>query len=49
MTSAASRRPSRLTLGLAAVTLSLSLSGCGYNNFQRLDEDNKAAWAEVLN
>ena len=49
MPSAASRRPSRLTLGLAAVTLSLSLSGCGYNNFQRLDEDNKAAWAEVLN
>ncbi len=49
MTSAVSRRPSRLTLGLAAVTLSLSLSGCGYNNFQRLDEDNKAAWAEVLN
>ena len=38
-----------MTLGLAAVTLSLSLSGCGYNDFQRLDEDNKAAWAEVLN
>jgi LemA protein len=49
MTSVASRRTSRLALGLAALTLSLSLSGCGYNNFQRLDEDNKAAWAEVLN
>src|SRR5262245_64927728 len=27
----------------------LSLSGCGYNDFQRLDEQAKAAWAEVLN
>ena len=27
----------------------LSLSGCGYNDFQRLDEDSKARWAEVLN
>src|SRR6478609_5450800 len=31
---------------LAAV---LSLSGCGYNDFQRLDEQTKAAWSEVLN
>jgi LemA protein len=30
---------------LAAV----SLSGCGYNDFQRLDEQSKAAWSEVLN
>ena len=28
---------------------SLLLSGCGYNDFQRLDEQVKAAWAEVLN
>jgi LemA protein len=25
------------------------LSGCGYNDFQRLDEQVKAGWAEVLN
>jgi len=31
---------------LAATTL---LSGCGYNDFQRLDEASKAAWSEVLN
>jgi LemA protein len=27
----------------------LSLSGCGYNQFQSLDEQTKAAWSEVLN
>ena len=27
----------------------LMLSGCGYNDFQRLDEQSKAAWSEVLN
>ena len=32
-----------------AVLSALLLSGCGYNNFQRLDEQVKAAWAEVLN
>ena len=26
-----------------------SLSGCGYNDFQRLDEQSKSAWSEVLN
>jgi LemA protein len=25
------------------------LAGCGYNDFQRLDEQSKAAWSEVLN
>jgi len=30
---------------LAAV----SLTGCGYNDFQRLDEQTKSAWSEVLN
>ena len=25
------------------------LSGCGYNTFQSLDEQSKAAWSEVLN
>ncbi|RZL11485.1 MAG: LemA family protein [Rubrivivax sp.] len=32
-----------------ALALSLSLTGCGYNDFQRLDEQTTAAWAEVLN
>ena len=27
----------------------LSLAGCGYNDFQKLDEQTKAAWSEVLN
>ncbi len=36
----------RLIAMLAAV---LALSGCGYNDFQRLDEQSKAAWSEVLN
>jgi LemA protein len=27
----------------------LGLTGCGYNDFQRLDEQSKAAWSEVLN
>src|SRR3990167_9306215 len=29
--------------------LALLLSGCGYNEFQRLDEQTKSAWSEVLN
>ncbi|MBT9475032.1 LemA family protein [Polaromonas sp.] len=36
------------SLVLAAV-LSLTLTGCGYNDFQRLDEQTKSAWSEVLN
>lgn len=27
----------------------LTLTGCGYNQFQTLDEETKASWAEVLN
>ncbi|MCG2595840.1 LemA family protein [Ramlibacter sp. XY19] len=27
----------------------LALSGCGYNEFQKLDEQTKSAWSEVLN
>ena len=34
------------TLVLAAT---LTLSGCGYNQFQSLDEEAKANWSEVLN
>lgn len=33
----------------AAVLAAFSLSGCGYNQFQTLDEQVKAAWADVLN
>jgi LemA protein len=29
--------------------LSTLLTGCGYNQFQSLDEQTKSAWAEVLN
>ncbi|HET9045896.1 MAG TPA: LemA family protein, partial [Casimicrobiaceae bacterium] len=34
---------------LLAVALTLSLSGCGYNDLQRQDEGIKASWSEVLN
>ena len=37
-----------LSLLFAAVT-SVLLTGCGYNQFQSLDEQTKSAWAEVLN
>jgi LemA protein len=39
----------RLLLIITALLLAVSLSGCGYNDFQRLDEQTKAAWSEVLN
>ena len=32
-----------------ALVATLGLSGCGYNNFQTLDEQVKASWSEVLN
>ena len=38
-----------LFLKLALVALVLSLTGCGYNAFQSLDEESKASWSEVLN
>ncbi len=31
-----------------AITLAATLSACGYNEFQRLDEQVNAGWAEVL-
>ena len=37
-----------LSWGLAGLFI-LLLSGCGYNDFQRLDEQTKSAWSEVLN
>ena len=39
----------RWLLIFAAVFTTLVLGGCGYNDFQRLDEQTKAAWSEVLN
>ena len=34
---------------LLILLAALSLTGCGYNDFQRLDEASKSAWSEVLN
>ena len=31
------------------VVANLMLTGCGYNDFQRLDEQTKSTWSEVLN
>jgi LemA protein len=39
----------RLRAAAVALLAALTLSGCGYNNFQTLDEQVKAAWSEVLN
>ncbi|RTL33794.1 MAG: LemA family protein [Burkholderiales bacterium] len=39
----------RLALAGSALALATSLTGCGYNDFQRLDEQTKSAWSEVLN
>jgi LemA protein len=35
--------------GLLALAALLGLGGCGYNQFQQLDEEVKASWSEVLN
>ena len=38
------------TMGaIAAIIVVLSLSGCGYNDLQRQDEQIKSSWSEVLN
>ena len=34
---------------LVLFLLVTSLTGCGYNEFQRLDENTQSAWSEVLN
>ncbi len=39
----------RTTLAALTLATALGLSGCGYNDFQRLDERVKAGWSEVLN
>ena len=43
------RASKRILSLLAGLTLAASLTGCGYNDFQRLDEQSKSAWSEVLN
>ena len=40
---------SRRLLVTLALAVSATLSGCGYNDFQRLDETVKSSWSEVLN
>ena len=39
----------RISSLLFAAVVSVLLSGCGYNQFQSLDEQTKSAWSEVLN
>ena len=39
----------RALLALSTLAVTLSLTGCGYNDFQRLDEQSQSAWSEVLN
>jgi LemA protein len=38
-----------ILLKLSALLMVLTLSGCGYNTFQSLDEEVKSNWSEVLN
>ncbi|TFL09389.1 LemA family protein [Pusillimonas caeni] len=39
----------RILLLLLAPLLAMFLTGCGYNEIQRLDEQVKAAWSQTLN
>ena len=39
----------RRLLAIALIASAALLGGCGYNDFQRLDEQVKAGWSEVLN
>jgi LemA protein len=39
----------RITAWALALFAAMAISGCGYNDFQGLDEQVKAKWAEVLN
>ena len=41
--------PFRRLLPALGLSATLLLTGCGYNDFQRLDEQVKSGWAEVLN
>ena len=39
----------RALLALSTLAATMSLTGCGYNDFQRLDEQSQSGWSEVLN
>lgn len=39
----------RKPLTALTLTVSLALTGCGYNTFQTTDEQVKASWSEVIN
>lgn len=39
----------KILLATLLLSATLGLTGCGYNQFQSLDEDAKASWSEVLN
>lgn len=39
----------RILLMLLAPLMAMALTGCGYNEIQRLDEQVKAAWSQTLN
>jgi LemA protein len=39
----------RVLAATGLLAAALTLSGCGYNQFQTLDEQTKGAWSEVLN
>lgn len=39
----------RLVFIFFSIFISLSLFGCGYNSFQRYDEEITSSWSEVLN
>ena len=44
------KEPMKRWLLILMTVLTVSgLTGCGYNDFQRLDEQTKSAWSEVLN
>ncbi|MFM1855884.1 MAG: putative recombinase [Pseudomonadota bacterium] len=45
----AAQRLRRGWQGLLLLLTAALLGGCGYNDFQRLDEQTQAAWSEVLN
>ncbi|MBN8489522.1 MAG: LemA family protein [Burkholderiales bacterium] len=49
MTPVSHRSTWRLIASAGLLTATLGLGGCGYNDFQRLDEQVKADWSEVLN
>ena len=38
-----------MTRWVLILICTLTLTGCGYNDFQRYDEQTKSAWSEVLN